>query len=539
MGCSRTIAPLVVLVGASLVAVPALAAGAQGAGGQQGEQKQQTEAERHGDDASRITDEHIPLLVEGALTRPRPILELGAPFLGSGPLRPGFTMPGGAVWQPSFMLFGNYRSAISVTDNGELTTTQWANRLDLFGNLYLTGTERFVIGIRPMDRTVNGVQRFSGYTGLSPDPLDAGGWSNELNFNWDTVTHLFFEGDFQELFPNLDIEDRHPLDFGFSVGRQPINFQEGLLINDFIDAVGITRNNLKPGGTANLRITGLWAWNGINRNTPTTPFVTRNLEAEHSWLVGVFTETDFRATTMAIDALFVRGGTFVSSGSPQPTAADSPAEIAVPATDGIYVGVSFVQRIKAINTAFRVVGSAPVGEETAADNPLEIGNAAATGAVIFSEISWTPHHGQNLFYLNGFWALDEYRAAALDPLVPGPLARTGILFSGVGLGNYAAALSPTADEAVGAVFGHQIFFAHGRRQLLLEGGGKYSTSSCAGDERGCAAQSVAAGARYQIAAGRRGVFVFDGYVAYDQLRGVRPQDSLLRLGSRVELLIKF
>ena len=79
------------------------------------------------------------------------------------------------------------------------------------------------------------------------------------------MTHLFFEGELGELFPNLDQDDRRRLDLGLSVGRQPISFQDGLLINDFIDAVGVTRNNLSPGGAVNLRFTGLYGWNQVNR----------------------------------------------------------------------------------------------------------------------------------------------------------------------------------------------------------------------------------------------------------------------------------
>ena len=41
-----------------------------------------------------------------------PILELGEPFLGTGPLDPGFEMPGGSVWQPSLLLYGTYRTAL-------------------------------------------------------------------------------------------------------------------------------------------------------------------------------------------------------------------------------------------------------------------------------------------------------------------------------------------------------------------------------------------------------------------------------------------
>ena len=68
--------------------------------------------------ASRFPDEPIPLKLEGFPQRPKPILELGAPFLGTGTLDPGFEMPGGAVWQPAFLVYGTYRSAIQTFDDG-------------------------------------------------------------------------------------------------------------------------------------------------------------------------------------------------------------------------------------------------------------------------------------------------------------------------------------------------------------------------------------------------------------------------------------
>ena len=489
-------------------------------------QGEPSHTEDHGE--SRLSDEPIPLQLEGFPNRPKPLLELGSPFLGTGNIRRGFRLPGGAIWQPSFLLFGSFRTAVSVLDDEVTEVTQWSNRLDLFGNLYLSGTERIVFGLRPLDETgPGGGRQFSGYRSFSPDPFDASGSDEHFNLNWDTVSHLFFEGELGEIFPGLA---RSALDFGFSVGRQPINFQEGLLINDTIDAIGITRNNLKPGGTVNFRITGLIAWNQINRNTPGAG-VLRNREGESALLLGVFNEIDWRFTTFAFDAIYLDGGVFRGPG------------VSVDAGSGIYAGVSFVQRFGSFNSAFRVLGSAPVGDRTPADNSLRVGDPATRGILVFAETSWTPHHTHNFFYLNGFYAIDDYRAAALDPTIPGPLARTGILFAGAPVGNYGAALSPTASDAAGASFGHQRFFAHTRQQLLIEAAARYSTGECPDELSLCDPHAFAFGARYQIALGRRGVAIVEGFGAYDSLRGIAVSvfgdDARIRVGSRVELQIKF
>jgi hypothetical protein len=487
-------------------------------------------SQEHPEEAeSRITDEYIPLMLKEMPARPRPILELGAPFLGSGKIGRGFEVPGGAIWQPSFILFGTLRSGASALDSGSRSSTEWANRLDLFGNLYLTGTERLVFGLRPLDRTGTGGERL--FTGYSSTPLPSGGrgFREEFNLSWDTVSHLFFEGDLLELIPALDPDDRRGLDLGFSVGRQPIRFQEGLLIDDSIDAIGLTRNNLKLPGTANVRLTGLFGWGQINRTSSARDIGLRNLRADDSKLVGLFTETDLRSTTMALDVVYVDAGTL--------RLADAAT---LPAAGGVYAGVSFVQRIGRLNTAFRALASLPAGDAPSTETLFGPGDPAARGALFFVETSWTPHHGHDLVYATGFWASGKYRAAALDPTIPGPLARAGILFAGPGLGGFTAALSPAAENAVGGALGHQRFFANTRRQLVVEVGGRYSTRACG--EPPCDPHSAAAAARYQVALGRRFVVVLDGFVAYDRLRGAAVEaaaTSRYRLGSRLELLVKF
>ena len=94
----------------------------------QDQQPQEGHAEDDEHDESRITDEYIPLFVDGFPKRPKPLIELGQPFLGTGNIGSGFTLPGGAVWTPSFVAFGTYRGGLSVVDDGAIRTTQWANR---------------------------------------------------------------------------------------------------------------------------------------------------------------------------------------------------------------------------------------------------------------------------------------------------------------------------------------------------------------------------------------------------------------------------
>ena len=497
---------------------------------------------------SRITDRYIPLQLEGFPRRPKPLLELGPPFLGTGRIGRGFTIPGGAVWTPSLVLFGTLRTGVGALDLDGVRSNRWANRLDLFGNLALTGTERVVVGVRPLHRPalydtamydpethhVDLRPRSLLFTGYAAESRHgAPGLRSQLNFDWDTVSHLFFEGDLGELFPNLDADDRRGLDLGLSVGRQPVNFQEGLLINDFIDAVGVTQNNLRPGGAVNLRLTGLYGWNAVTRHSP--------LFFESAQLVGGFTEMDWRSTTTAFDVIYVRGGARDTAG----LAAGRPR-------DGLHAGISFIGRpgSGAFNTSLRVLTSMPVGTSSAPDDPLANGlseafDPASRGTLLFSEVSWTPHHGKNFFYATGFYALGTYRAAALDPLIPGPLARAGILFAGSGLGD-PGALSPEANDTAGGAFGHQMFLAGTRQQLVFEGAARYSTAGCdslpACDPRALA-DGLAGGVRYQAALGRRGVLVLDAFVAHDRERaGASPASvggSSRRVGGRAELVVKF
>src|SRR6185437_13379320 len=136
------------------------------------------------------------------------------------------------------------------------------NRLDLFGNLQLTGTERLLIGLRPFDDAVFSRPARAKYSGFQFGPDGTDGWVERFNAR---PTTLAFEGDIGQLFPMLDPDGTRPFDIGFSVGRQALLYQDGLLLDDDMDAIGITQNTILPRGSSNLQITAVYAWNQINR----------------------------------------------------------------------------------------------------------------------------------------------------------------------------------------------------------------------------------------------------------------------------------
>lgn len=427
-----------------------------------------------GERTSRISDDSVPHVTPDRVPRrPPPLLELGSPFLGTGNIGRGFELPTGAVWQPQLIVFGSVRTALQTFDDGVQERAEWANRLDLFANLQLSGTERVLIGVRPLDK--DGV--FSGYR-FSPEAEQ--GPVREYTAD---VTTFFFEGDFGELFPNLDPGDTRSFDLGFSLGRQPLFYQEGALIDDRMDALGVIRNTLLPAGGSDFQIAGLWAFDEINRGD--------GVESKGADLFGLFSAWDRPRRTVRLDLAYVSDSIF---------------------GDGAYLGLESIQRMGHFNTSFRLLGSAALDDESA---------AVRDGVLLLSEVSWTPAWTVDHVYVNAFLGLDQYSAAALDPSAGGPLGRAGILFESAGLGRFGAPLGNRPDRSVGGAAGYQKFSADTRGQWIYELGVHES-------RRGT---EVAAGVRWQQAFGRRSVVRIDGFAANGGRRD-------LGWGARLELLVR-
>ena len=440
---------------------------------------------------SALSNKPIPMVTEVDVVKvnppadevgPRtpPIVEIGPEFLNTGNIEPGIEMPTGAIWSPSLWVFGDYRTGIGYFNApGRPTTSEWSHRLDLFFNLQLSPTERILLGVQPLHRR----GEFTSVV-IKPDGRDS-----EFKFNRHVET-LFFEGEFGEIFPRLAPNDNEGLDFGFSVGRQQVFFQEGMMFNDVIDAVALTRDTIVlPGLSPDMRATLLFGWANVQRDN--------NVLDKDAYVFGLFTETDFLKSTVNVDAAYVESSD--NNGG-----------------DGGFLGISAIQRIGHYNTAFRANGSVSFDRDS---------TVVDDGVLLFAEVSRTMTGSENIFYLNAFWGIENYSSAARAATTGGPLGQTGILYAAVGLGTYGAALGNRADDAFGFALGHQWFFNRERTNFILEVGGRRDTA-------GPNTVSGAIGGRLQIGLGDRYILQFDGFV-------VGRQRADFGTGLRSEFLVRF
>lgn len=426
-------------------------------------------------------------------SRPNLLFECGEDFLATGFLKQGIELPTGAIWRPAIWVFGEFRSAIQYYDNQRVgdPISEWAHTLDLFAQLNLTATDRFLFGIRPLDEEVRGGRRFYSWDFRNGDTID--GWNAD-------VQTAFFEGDFGEIFPFLDPYDSHLLDYGFSVGRMPILAQQGLLINeDMIDAVTVTRNTLNGYGNLNLRMSGVYAFNSVNRNSP---IAGPNLKDNDSSMFAFLTESDFYRSTVNADVVYVDSDDRRFG-------------------DMIAFGISGIQRTygyeNTYNTSLHLLASFPTDGKT---------NYAQQGELLFAQISWTPHHTEDLVYLNAFWAIDQFTSPTRGPLQGGPLGQTGIMFAAPGVGRAGPPVNVRTNDTAGASLGYQLFYDHTRRQLIWEVGGQKEHDGPV--NQGALGTTM----RYQQAFGQHLILVVDGFVAKQESRD-------LSQGFRTEIRAKF
>lgn len=419
---------------------------------------------------------------DGIPKRPRLPIEIGDPFLSTGPLYRGFTLPWGATWQPRLWIFGTYRSAVQSYDTGiagkNKFISEWANRLDLNINLQLTGTERLVVGLRPLDRDQSGA-----FSGATISPSGKAGGVNQINGN---VRTMFFEGDLGSTLPFLDKIGTHPLDFGYAIGRQPVFYQNGMLINDVIDSVGLVRNSIHTVGSSNARVTFMYGDNLLHR--PSLP--TRPVRAD---LYGLFSTIDVEETTFDLDMVYV---------------SDSPVN-----GNGLYLGGSMIRRWNLLNVALRVNNSISTNKET---------TASTNGTLISGEFSAEVPGSDDIVYLNPYVATGAFTQASRDPIVAGPLGPLGILYAAFGLGTNASALSGAAQNVAGAALGYEAFWDNKRRNITFEIGGREKTGYAPG-----AFNALGFGAQFQQALGHHMQFQLNAYTAvqdhHDNDYGLRSE----------------
>ncbi len=406
----------------------------------------------------------------------------GNAFLGKGEIFKGVELPTGAVWQPVFIPYGEFRTAVQSFNNGPTEFTEWANRLNLYGNLYLTPTERILVQVRPLDTS----GEFSGYQFGGGDE----GSSNALNGR---IRTLFFEGDIGELFPFLDPHDKGQWDLGLAIGRQPLNFQEGILLNDSVDSIGVSRSSMFLFGSSAAHLTGYFGMNELHRNDGRSD--------DDAKIFGMNMGADYFKSTYELDIAYVDGGP--SSGG-----------------DGVYGGVGQTRRFGHWNSTTRLNLSQALQRET---------DAVSSGWLFSHQLSRTILSSHDIFYLNSFWGIDDYASAGRDPDVGGPLGLIGILYDAPGLGRFQAPLGNHVGNNLGFATGIQHFFgSRNRTHLIIETGGRLAF-----EDRDQSSYGLMT--RFQKAFGQHYIFAVDAFAAgYDD-----PLLDDLGYGGRCEWQIKF
>ena len=152
---------------------------------------------------------------------------------GRGLYKPGPTPPS-KDWfgrknpiNSSFLLYGDYRTAIAYNDAGGQDAAVWAHRLNLDFDFKWTATERLHAFWGPLDRGT--------FTRLQADDGRLQ-FTDEFDEDFDT---LFFEGDLGYIWGGFT-DQYAPFDLPFALGRFPLFFQNGVWFNEVIEGFAFT-----------------------------------------------------------------------------------------------------------------------------------------------------------------------------------------------------------------------------------------------------------------------------------------------------------
>ncbi len=398
-------------------------------------------------------------------------------FLSPGPIDPGFKMKSGARWRPSLLLFGSARTAVqSYEAAGGERTTEWANRVDLFANLSLTSTERFLIGIRPLDDEgeFTGVRNGDFVNGFDAEP-----------------STFFFEGYLDELFPNLDPHDRRNLDYGISIGRQPIRLQDGILVDDTIDSIGLTKHNLFRMNSSASRISTFVGFNELHRNDNT-----RDSSARFLALSGTF---DYPGATFEIDGVYVSGDRHRGG-------------------DAAYFGIGHLAQLGYWHSTARANASFAMNSQNR--------HAVADGWLLTHQLSRVMPYSDDVLTLSTFFEIDNYTSAARGPAMGGPLGSFSLLQRAFGIGTYGPPIETDSGDQIGLGVSYQHYLDEAQhRQILVAVGGSGSTDN--GDD-----PTGALALQYQQALSENLIWSIGGF-------GSLTTEGDKGFGARTELTRKF
>jgi hypothetical protein len=385
----------------------------------------------------------------------RPWVEWWRPFYTGGMYAPGIPVFSDVnLLQPSFLIYGDFRSAIGINRVGGKPSRSWANRLNLDMDMRFTATERFHMFTGPLDNNGQFTRvDFSDGTARFED---------ELDFQPDTA---FFEGDLGAMTGGW-IGDDAPFDLPFTCGLVPLLYQNGIWMEDAVAgfAFGAPWRHQRQLNWANYEASFFAGFNQV-----TSPAFLNNNNAAQVYGTAWFIE----AYNGYIEADYAYLNDIDNSNFSYHNAA-----------------IAYTRRyFGRVSNSVRLIGNS--GQNFARRD------RTADGALLLFENSWISSHPSTFVpYWNLFAGSGSPQSVARAAGTGGILRNTGINFETDGLTNYPT-LNATGANAYGGATGINMLSADFRKQLVLEFA---ALDPYGGNTFGRAAgPQYAVGARYQKA----------------------------------------
>lgn len=356
----------------------------------------------------------------------RPWLELGRPFYDWGQFPPSSTIFGPTNLAASqFLLFGDFRTAIAMNDNGAKETSQIAARLNLELDWKITSTERFHGSFQPMNRGNN-------FTRIEFIGDDTGLISN-LNANPFTG---FFEGDLGAMWGGLTGQVM-PFDLPVAAGFMPLVFQNGIWLED--NSIGlaatIPARNSRLLDISNYDITFFYLFDNVN----SAAFGVDDNAARVYGVAGFFEMLD---GYIEADYAYLEDRSDLNRSYHN-------------------LGLAYTRRyFSFLSNSIRMITN--LGQD-----PDGIANTADGTVFLWENSIITENPYFFVPYFNLFAGFDRPQSVARNGAAGGILRNTGILFETDNLTGFPT-LDPIAHDTYGGAFGLNIIPKTIDRQLVVE-----------------------------------------------------------------------
>ncbi len=393
----------------------------------------------------------------------RPLLEFGRPWYQLGQLPEPSTIFGAHNPVSSqFVVFGDYRTAFASNDNKGNDTTQIAWQLNLFMNLQLTATERFVASMTPLGQGKNTRYIF-----------DHDQFATEFDADFDFG---YFEGDLGAMIGGWTGETL-PFDLPFAIGFMPLLVQNGVWMEDAFVGVAATipARNSPQLDISNMDFTFFGGFDEID-----SPAFEGDDDVAKMW--GMLGFIEATGGYWEVDYAFLEDRSL---------------------RDRSYhnIGIAFTRRYgRFISNSTRVIVNA--GQST------EFGPNTADGILLLSENSLITGAPSSIVpYLNFFAGFDRPQSASRAGAAGGVLRNTGILFESDNLTDYPT-LDASANDTYGAAFGINILPDDFSQQLVVEVAGLGTMGD--GADRIARGTQLGTGFRYQLPLSNSLIFRTDG-----------------------------